>query len=190
MPRNWLKLTGLLVAACLAGAANGEGGESETESRTVYQVDVRGEASGNRTFDRIVVQSGSARLVAKTRRGIARLNQDRVDYSSIPFLGGLSEHRYDKADFVDARRVGQAYAAGDTLTLTLDKPVDIGAIHTIALLNQEFAFETKATIQSGAWTDAAPTDPAGDAIGDVFLTEGGRLAALIRPFVVTDSALW
>lgn len=188
MPRKWLKLTGLLVVACLAGAANGEGGESETESRTVYQVDVRGEDGRNRTFDRIEVQSDSVRFIAKTRRGIARLNQDRIDYSSIPFLGGLSAHRYDKADFADARRVGRAYASGDTLTLALDQPVDIGAIHTVALLNQEFAFETKATIRADDWADAAPADPPGDVIGDVFLTEGGRLAALIRPFVITDSA--
>ena len=190
MRRSWLKLTGLLVAACLAGAANGEGGESETESRTVYQVDVRSEGGRNQTFDRIVVRSDSLRFVAKTRRGIARLNQNRIDYSSIPFLGGLSSHRYDKADFVAARRVGTAYAAGDTLTLALDQPVDIGAIHTVALLNQEFAFETKATIRADDWADAPPSEPPGAAIGEVFLTEGGRLAALIRPFVVTDSALW
>lgn len=190
MSRRFLKLTGLLLAAALAGAANGEGGETEFEDRIVYQIDITAEGGKNSSFDRLVVQTAGQTFVAKGWRGFGRSNQDRVDYSAVPFLGQLSGHRYDKEDFSPANQVGTAFADGDTLTLVLNDGVDIAGIYKVAVLNQEFAYETRARIDGGDWKSATTAPPGGSNVGGVFLTEDGRLAALIRPFVVTDSALW
>ena len=190
MSRRFFKLTGLLVAAVLAGAANGEGGETESEDRIVYQIDVTAEGGSNQTFDKLVVQSSEWAFVAKGWRGFSRSNQDRVDYSAVPFFGQLSGHRYDKNDFQAINRVGTAYADGDTLTLRLDDGVDARRAAKIGVVNQEFAYETRGRIDGDDWKKSAIGPPPGEEIGGVFFTESGRLVALIHPFVVTDSAFW
>ncbi len=189
-------MTRLLAAVCIATALIGASAAADeqefgtNENRAVYQIDIRDSESRHSSIETLLVVSDDATLVAKTRHGIGRRNQDRVDYSFVPLLGKLSEHRYDKSDLSPANRVGRVLVDGVTLYLSLDagaKPA-LADIRRIAVLNESFAFETrrrpKYVESAGRLADR------GREIGGVYWTGGETLIALIRPFVVTDSGLW
>lgn len=189
-------MTRLLAAFCVAATFFGAAAAADerefgtNENRGVYQIDIQDRDGKRSSLETLLVVSDDATLVAKTRHGIGRRNQDRVDYSIVPLIGKLSEHRYDKADFSPANRVGRVLVVGATLYLSLDAGATppLADIRRIAVLNGKFAFETrrrpKYVAASGRMADR------GREIGGVYWTGGDTLMALVRPFVVTDSALW
>jgi len=191
--RNALvRLAIVVFAAAPLMAAGGDGGPDPSETRTVYQIDLRDKAGRGSSIDRIVVVGDGQIRVAKAQGGMARRNQNRIDYSVVPLLGKLSEHRYDEADFADARRAGVARVDGHDLILVLDADasVDVGAVAKLAILNRDAAFETRRPPGGAEAADRAAWAGKGREVGQVYRYGDDALLALVRPFVVTDSGLW
>ena len=188
---KWFPIVILLAALAPSPVLANEQEDSFGDARTVYQINLKDEDGRPSTIRQLVVVSEEGALYAKTRHGLSRRNQDRVDYSSVPLIGKFSEHRYDKPDFSEANRVGAVRVDRGLLFLVLDQgaPVTLGEVRRIAVLNQEFAFETRRGLGAPNPQGAATSAP-GREVGGVFWTGGGTLMALVRPFVVTDGGLW
>lgn len=121
-----------------------------------------------------------------------RRNQNRIDYSSVPFFGQLSEHHYDKENLNTATHVGSVQVDGRRLILVQDPnaAVSTSQIQHLAILNQNVAYETRRRLKSGDASGRAGFEGVGRQIGALHWNGGDRLIALIRPFVVTDSGFW
>jgi|GEM_PF-1989057 len=173
-------------------ATAGDPDRDANESRTVYQFDVRDSQHRGGTIDRIIVVGDDAALTAKTRHGVGRRNQARIDYSFVPFVGKLSEHRYDKEDFVEAMRIGVVKIDGNDLILAVapGAAFQAGDVAEVAVLNGNFAYETRRRLKKRDHAGRDVWDRRGREIGVLYRLGDDRALALIRPFVVTDSALW
>ena len=185
------------AAALLAGPVLAQGGDGGApgdaeDNAIVYQIPLQLEGGGFEMVKKFVVVGEGRAKVGKTQIGVDRRNQDRVDYSSAPLIGHLSEHRYDKEDFTPANQVGEARIDGDKLVIVLSMA---GAPRTdeitgVAVMNQNFTFESRGALKSGDAVGYAGWDKAGEPLAPVYWIGGKRLLVLVRPFVVTDSALW
>ncbi len=194
MFRAFAKSVAIAAAAVWIIGAGGDGGaESDQEAnRTVYQIMLEDrEGRHSTSVDLFVVGKGQAR-VAKTQPGIARRNQARIDYSAVPLVGHLSEHRYDKEDFTPEDEVGLVKVDGDRLIFLLNltgapKPKEV---KKLVVLNKSFAFETERGLKAGRAVGHAGWDKRGRTVGILYWNGDGTLKALVRPFVVTDSGVW
>ncbi len=188
----WLAALCLALGPLAAVAAGGDGGPDENEQRTVYQIEIEDAAGRHSSIDRVILVGDDVTRVAKARLGIARGNQNRLDYSSIPLIGKLSEHRYDKEDFVDANRVGVVRIDGHDLIMALapGAALKAGGIAKLAVLNKTFAFETRAPLGRLEASGREAWDARGREIGALYRQGDDRLLGLIRPFIVTDAGLW
>ncbi|MEQ9123966.1 MAG: hypothetical protein RIM80_15540 [Alphaproteobacteria bacterium] len=182
----------VLAAAPLMAAGGGDGGPDPSETRTAYQVDIRDREGRGSSIDRIVVVGDGQVRVAKARKGMARRNQSRIDYSAAPLVGKLSEHRYDKEDFEDAQRVGVARVDGHDLILVLDTDASVAldGVAKLAVLNGDVAYETRRPPGGAEAAEASAWAAKGREVGKVYRYGDDALLALVRPFVVTDSGLW
>ena len=192
MTRLWAIFTVLLMAVGPTAATARDPDRDETESRTVYQIDVEDRDHRGGSIDRLVVVGDGGTAVARAWHGVARRNQSRIDYSSVPFAGQFSEHRYDKEDFVEANRVGVVRIDGNDLILALAPGAQLAVadIGRVAVLNGPFAYETRRRLSGHDHKGRETWDRRGREIGLLYRHGDGNLLALIRPFVVTDSALW
>ncbi len=187
-----------IFAVCIAAAttmgAGGDGGPGadRNDNRTVYQIDLTDSEGRPSTIDRIFLLGDGRARVARTQKGIARRNQNRVDYSAVPVIGKLSEHRYDKEDFAPSTLVGTVRAEDNRLLLLIDADAAVQPkdIMRIAVLNGEVAYETRRGLLPGEAVGYAGWNERGREIGTLHWRGDDILLALIRPFVVTDSALW
>lgn len=188
-----------ICAVCLAAGPAAAGGSDadqiEEAYRTVYQIDIEDAKGRHRSIDKVVVLLEDRAFTAKVRYGFSRTNQNRVDYSGVPIVGRLSQHRFDKEDVTPANRVGEARIDGSVLALVVDEGAAVveADVEGVAVLNKAFAYETRLPLKPGEWA-ASVARPnwtgAGRLVGDVYWTGGGPLIALVRPFVVTDGGLW
>lgn len=188
-------LAALLAVPAEAGRGS-DADQIEEAYRTVYQIDIEDAEGRHRSIDKILVLDGQGVLVAKGWKGFRRTNQNRLDYSAVPYAGRFSQQRYDKEDFAPTFRVGEVRIDGAVMAFVLDEGAEAprDEVAALAVLNQGFAFETRVAIKPGDW-DRAGEGPEvwrnrGRLIGEVYWTGAGALMALVRPFVVTDSALW
>lgn len=178
-----------LTTAAPATASEGDRFSEDFDPRVVYQIDIEDSKGRHSSIDRMLTFVGDAKgLVIKARRGIDRRYQARLDYSATPFFGQFSEHRYDKQDFSDEARVGEARAVGYDLVLLLDDGF-ASPIKSIAVMNKNFSFEARRAPKVDADEARADWQGRGRKVGDVY-RYGDSLLVLVRPFVVTDSALW
>lgn len=180
---------GALAAIALMGAG-GDGGPDENENTIVYQAEIQDSDNHYASIEKILVIGADGTLSASGRRGFDRRNQDRIDYSSTPIFGHLSEHRYDKEDFVEANRIGVARIDGGILAIVLDEGAigHLSDIKMVALLNRDSSYETRGSLKAKPAKTGWHTR--GRQVGIVYMAADGAALALIRPFVVTDSALW
>lgn len=189
-------LKGLMIASLSLGlSAQGGDGASNDERGAGgggYQIDVEDSKGRHMTVERIEAFDGENMLLAKTRHGIDRLDQDIADYSFIPVIGKLSARRYFKEDFVAANEVGAASVDGRVLVVTLNEGAlkDLASVTKIAVLNRKFAYETRRRPSSKPATNAEGDREGGRSVGKAYLLKNETLAILIRPFAVTDAALW
>ena len=192
MIRRWIAVAALVAALGPALALAGDPDRDDGAARTAYQIDVRDGDGRGASIDRVMVVGDGTARVAQVRQGFSRRNQARVDYSAVPVLGHLSEHRYDKEDFGGADRVGVVRIDGRDLILLLDvgvapAPADVTMV---AVLNGQYAYESRRPPRSAKREDRAAWESRGRQVGALYRNGDGRLLALIRPFVVTDSGLW
>ena len=189
-------LKGLMIASLSLGLSAPGGDDASNDERgagdSAYQIDVEDSKGRHMTVERIEAFDGEKMLLAKTRHGIDRHDQDRADYSFIPVIGKLSTRRYFKDDFVAANEVGAASVDGRVLVVTLNEGAlkDLGSVKKIAVLNREFAYETRRRPKTKPATNAKGDRDGGRSVGKAYLLNDETLAILIRPFAVTDAALW
>lgn len=181
----------LIAAMSLAlMAQGGDGGPDEDENTIVYQANIQDQDNRYATIDTIRVVAPEGSLQSRGSRGFDRRYQNRIDYSAVPIFGLLSEARYDKEDFVDANQIGVVRIDGRTLAIVLDENalLRMPEIKMVAILNQDQAYETRGKLKAkgpnGDWSNR------GRLVGKAYLNADGTAMALVRPFVVTDSAFW
>lgn len=170
-------------------AQGGDNGPDEDENMIVYQADIQDQDNVYATIDTIWVLGPESSLKSRGSRGFDRRLQNRIDYSSAPVFGIFSEARYDKEDFVDANQIGVVRVAGRSLAIILDPEAAqrMTEIKMVAVLNQDQAYETRSLKPKGP---AADWSNLGRLVGKAYLNADGTAMALVRPFVVTDSAFW
>ncbi len=180
----------IAAAAVALMGAGGDNGPDEDENSIVYQADIQDSQNRYTTITTIMVAGPDGTLSASGWRGFDRRNQNRLDYSATPIFGHLFEHRYDKEDFDDYNRIGEVRIDGNKLAIVLDETAAerLAEIRMIAVLNQDASYETRGGLKARGADAGWRTR--GRVVGDAYISANGAALALVRPFVVTDSALW
>lgn len=188
---RFIPKTMLIAAAAVAlMAQGGDQGPDEDENKLVYQAEIQDRDNKYASVTTVLVAGPDGVLSASGWRGFDRRNQNRIDYSSVPIFGALSEHRYDKEDFTAYNRIGEVRIEGSTLAIVLDADAaeKLAEVRKIAILNQDAAYETRGGLKArGVEADWRSR---GRVVGEAFIDGDGVAMALVRPFVVTDSAFW
>jgi hypothetical protein len=124
-------------------------------------------------------------LAVSARDGVARSNQNRLDWSRAPGVGHLAQHRYRRRDFRPELLLGEAYFERGVVWLDLSEEGRRSRFERVEFLNQDFAYRLTARPERDR-DIAVPNRPPGREIGKVFRGDDGVLLVLVRPFIVTD----
>ncbi len=131
--RSWATVLCFLAAAVLspawAGDEGGQGkgdGNKDRDGRSENQETVNVKfitvvTTDSRQFkiDWVVVADGRSTVFADASKGVSQENQDRIDLSFIPFLGGVTKYRYTAADVSAQTRIGSAWILENILLVAL-----------------------------------------------------------------------
>ncbi len=145
---------------------------------------LRGGSAAN--VDHVYLNVGGRVLSASAKPGVMRNDQNRLDWSGLPGVGQLAEHRYRRSDFDPSREIGEAYFDRGVVWLDLSDEPRHSTYREIVFTNQDFAYRMAAQPAFNRDIDI-PARPPGREIGKVFLSDHGQLLVLVRPFIVTDS---
>ncbi len=187
-------LTAGLAAFCLAatgGFAPVSAGESDSP-RSSYVDDhfeyVPLQLQGGKpaTVRQVFLNVAGQVQAADPAAGVERIDQNRLDWSEIPFVGQFANDRYNEADFAPDRAIGDAYFANGAIWLDLSEDTHNAGYPRIEFLNQNYAYRLSAA-PAPAQTITLPKEPPGTQIGMVFRDSNGTLLVLVRPFIVTDT---
>jgi hypothetical protein len=135
--------------------------------------------------DQVYMNVGGKVLAVSARDGVARSNQNRLDWSRAPGVGHLAQHRYRRRDFRPELLLGEAYFERGVVWLDLSEEGRRSRFERVEFLNQDFAYRLTARPERDR-DIAVPNRPPGREIGKVFRGDDGVLLVLVRPFIVTD----
>ena len=185
-------LLGLFVL-CLGlglpgGAAWADGGDQkgeELEDQRVDYVPFRTESGWGGVIREVAVDVGGERFLSRSRRGVERSYENRLDYRAVPYVGMLSSRHVAKGDFTPESQVGTAWMVGDVLHVKTEGLPPMVRFSTVRIVNEDWMFRFLA----GPVAGGAARDLPGGArqVGTAHAGEAGELTVLIRPSVVTHS---
>lgn len=126
-------------------------------------------------------------FILRTLAGVDQRNENRVNLTAIPFLGGLARRAYGASDFTTANRFGSVYAEGTAMFIYLFPELRTNPeVRQILLFNLLSSFSFRDNYQLATWQMMAALMPNFCAIDTVRRVMEARLSRT-APAAVTPS---
>lgn len=125
-------------------------------------------------------------FLLRTAQGVDQRNQNRVNLSGIPILGGLVQRSYGPVDFTPDNRFGAVYAEGAALFIYLNPELlQDPQVRQLLFFNLISSFTLRDSYQPATWQTMASMMPLFCAIATVRRATEARLKRPAPPAAAT-----